>query len=127
MSQHGNKSKQDSTGNQPDESFVATAEFFPAGEQVTEIAGNIAEEKRTITGNEKTLNLQVDGVPYLVKASPFAFNGETRYYVSINDGPDHVFTWDSEVGQLRAIDDDAAELPDTLEEAISRKLQSLQK
>jgi hypothetical protein len=35
-----------------------------------------------------------------------------------------VFTWDSSLGQLRAIDDDASTLPDNVEEAISEKLQS---
>jgi len=73
---------------------------------------------------EKTFNLAVDDVPYLVKAAPFTFNGETRFYVTVNDSEEHVFTWDSELGGLRAIDDEASTLPDALEEAISRKLQS---
>lgn len=72
-----------------------------------------------------TFNLVLDKVPYLVKVTPFVFNGETRFYVSINGGEDHVFTWDSEVRELRAIDDEASVLPVGLEEEISRELQTL--
>ena len=73
---------------------------------------------------EKRFDLLVDSVPYIVKATPFKFNGEIRYKVSFNGSTEHVFTWDSSLGQLRAIDDDASTLPDNLEEAISEKLQS---
>ena len=69
-------------------------------------------------------NLVVDSVPYIVQATPFKFNGELRYRVSFNGSSEHVFTWDSSMGQLRAIDDEASTLPDNLEEAISEKLQS---
>jgi hypothetical protein len=79
--------------------------------------------QRTSKSNEKTYNILVDDVPYIIKASPFTFNEETRFYISINGGEDHVFTWDSEVKRLRAIDDSAGELPDAVETAISDKLQ----
>ena len=72
-----------------------------------------------------SFNMVVDKVPYLVKVTPFEFNGETRFYVSVNDGESHVFTWDSEVHEIRAIDDEASVLPVGLEEEISRELQSL--
>jgi hypothetical protein len=74
--------------------------------------------------NERRFNLVVDSVPYLVRVVPFAFNGEIRYRVSFNESSEHVFTWDSSLGQLRAIDDDASTMPDNLEIAISGKLQS---
>ena len=70
------------------------------------------------------MNLVIDKVPYEVKVEPFTFNEERLYYVNVNGGPQHVFTWDSEASLLRAIDDDAADLPDAVEEAISRQLQS---
>ena len=73
---------------------------------------------------ERAFALVVDDVPYFVNSTPFSFNGETRFYININGGEAHVFTWDSEVGMLRAIDDNASILPDALEEAISQKLQS---
>ena len=88
----------------------------------------IAPEKiKPLRTNERSFNLLVDDVPYLVKASPYSFNGEARFYININGGDDHVFTWDSELGALRAIDDNAGILPNVLEEAISQKLQSQMK
>jgi len=74
--------------------------------------------------SEKSFNILIDGVPHLVKAVPFSFNGETRYRVRFNGSPEHVFTWDSSLGQLRAINDDSSTIPDNLEIAISEKLQS---
>jgi hypothetical protein len=82
------------------------------------------EQKRSINTNERRFNLLLDSVPYMVNAKPFRFNGEVRYRVSVNGGSEHVFTWDSSLGQLRAIDDEASVLPDNVEEAISEKLQS---
>ena len=73
--------------------------------------------------NEKSFNILVDSVPYMVKAVPFSFNGEIRYRVSFNGSSEHVFTWDSSLGQLRAINDDSSTIPDNLEIAISEKLQ----
>lgn len=74
--------------------------------------------------DERNFNLVLDGVPYFIKSIPFSYNDELRFRVIINDDTEHVFTWDSEVKMLRAIDDDASLLPDRLEEAISEKLQS---
>ena len=78
----------------------------------------------TLRGGERNFNLLLENVPYLVHAAPFDFNGETRYRISINGNDDHIFTWNSELKRLTAIDDDASILPDDLEVAISRKLQS---
>lgn len=79
---------------------------------------------RPLRGTERNFNLLVDSVPYIVTATPFIFNGEIRYLVSFNGSPEHVFTWDSELGRLSAINDEASTLPDNLEVAISEKLQS---
>lgn len=76
------------------------------------------------TTQARTFNLLVDDVPYVVTASPFTFNEEIRYNISVNGSSAHIFTWDSELKMIRAIDDDAAELPGSLEEAISQRLQS---
>jgi hypothetical protein len=81
-------------------------------------------ESKSFQTDERTFNLLVDSVPYIVQATPYKFNGEIRYRISFNGGSEHVFTWDSSMGQLRAIDDEASTLPDNLEEAISEKLQS---
>lgn len=83
-----------------------------------------ANPRSVKTTQERTFNLRVDDVPYIVAASPFSFNGEIRYNVRVNGIAEHVFTWDSELKMLRAIDDDAATLPGSLEEAISTRLQS---
>jgi hypothetical protein len=82
------------------------------------------EQARSIDTNERRFSLLLDSVPYMVAAKPFRFNGEVRYRVSVNGGFEHVFTWDSSLGEFRAIDDEASTLPDNLEEAISGKLQS---
>jgi len=71
---------------------------------------------------DQTFELLLSGVPYFVKAAPFEFNGETRFTVSFNGGNEHIFTWDSDLGRLSAIDDDAIEIPDDLEAAISSRL-----
>ncbi len=73
--------------------------------------------------SHKLYDLLIDEVPYLVNTEAFTYNDEQRYYVSINGGPRHVFTWDSDLKRLAAIDRDAAVLPDALEEEISNKLQ----
>jgi hypothetical protein len=88
-------------------------------------AGRTIDKIKPVKAEEKTFDLLVDSVPYLVKVSPFSFNGETRYNVSINGGDDHVFTWDSELRGLRAIDDTASSLPSAVEEEISTRLQSV--
>jgi hypothetical protein len=72
--------------------------------------------------NVKTFNLSVDDVPYVVETESFQFNDEERFYVRVNGGTEHVFIWDPQVSQFRSIDDDAATLPDNLEESISQRL-----
>jgi hypothetical protein len=79
-------------------------------------------ESKPKAADEVQMNLVVDDVPYLVKVTPFSFNDEKRYYITINGGPEHVFTWDTATRTVRAIDDDASVLPDALEEEISRRL-----
>jgi hypothetical protein len=74
--------------------------------------------------SEQTLQLVVDSVPYILKVVPFAFNEETRFRVSYNGSTEYIFTWDSSIGRLAAIDDDAASLPYNIEVAIAEKLQS---
>lgn len=76
---------------------------------------------------EKSFDLLVDEVPYFVRAVPFSFNDERRFYISVNGGADHVFAWDLQVGRFRAIDDTAAILPDAVETEISAQLQSQHK
>lgn len=148
MAGRGENNKKEFSGggdpNQSNQGFVSSGEStnrdreFTGGEpslkqakpRNTDGDRNVERPKEKIAPlrtDERTLNLVVDDVPYLVKASPFSFNGETRFYVSVNDSPEHVFTWDSELKRLRAIDDNAGVLPESLETAISDKLQSKQR
>jgi hypothetical protein len=73
----------------------------------------------------KNFELVLDGVPYQVKVKPFMFNDELRFAVRYNDSEEYIFTRDAEAGQLIAIDSDALDIPDNLEEAISGKLSGL--
>ena len=72
----------------------------------------------------QSFELLLGGVPYFVKAEPFQYNEETRFKVRYNNGDEHIFTWDSSLGRLTAIDDDAGTIPDDLETAIAGRLQS---
>ena len=71
-----------------------------------------------------SFEILVDKVPYRVDVTPFEFNTETRFRVSYNGGEEHIFTWDSSLGRLAPIDDDAATMPVELEAAIAQRLQS---
>ena len=73
----------------------------------------------------QNFELLVDGVPYMVKATPYDFNGDTRYLVSYNGSEEYIFTRDKDVGQITALGNEALDIPDNLEEAISEKLGSL--
>jgi hypothetical protein len=70
----------------------------------------------------QTLELLVDGTPYEVKVTPFEFNGERRFKVSYNGSEETIFVYDTQLKQLTAIGDDAANIPANLEEAISGNL-----
>lgn len=73
---------------------------------------------------ERNFDLLVDGVPYTIKSIPFLFNGELRFRIILNGASERVFTRDSQIGMLRAINDDSSVLPAGLEEAVSEKLQN---
>jgi hypothetical protein len=68
--------------------------------------------------------LLVDGVPYEVRATPFQFNDDIRFRVSYNGGQIYVFVWNQELRMLTAIGDDTGTIPDSLERAISQKLEA---
>jgi hypothetical protein len=80
--------------------------------------------KKQWTMQESNFEILVDKLPYQVKVVPFEFNTETRFRVKYNGGEEHIFTWDSSLGRLAAIDDDSSTMPDDLESAIAQRLQS---
>lgn len=71
---------------------------------------------------DQSFELLLNGVPYFVKAQPFEYNGEARFKISYNGGDEHIFTWDTDMGRLSAIDEDSISIPDDLEAAISSRL-----
>lgn len=96
-------------------------------DKITQPDRNIgsAEKKHgRLRHQERNFGLVVDGVPYTVKSIPFLFNEELRFRIILNGTSEHVFTRDSQIGMLRAINDDSSVLPAGLEEALSDKLQS---
>lgn len=76
---------------------------------------------------EHAFELLVDGVPYEVKTIPFKYNNETRYRVSYNGGEENIFVWDTQMRRMRAIDDEASDIPETLEVSIGEKLLAVAK
>jgi hypothetical protein len=71
---------------------------------------------------DNSFSIMLDGNPYEVRAVPFTFNEGVRYNVTINGSGEHVFAYDTNVGQYVAIDDDGATIPQNVETAISGKL-----
>lgn len=86
--------------------------------------GGAEKKDNRFRHQERNFDLLVDGVPYTVKSIPFLFNEELRFRIILNGTSEHVFTRDSQIGMLRAINDDSSVLPAGLEEALSDKLQS---
>ena len=115
MSGRGDNNKHGSAGrgasNQSNQRFVTNPGKEPASDH----------DKRSSAFS--TFNLNVDDVPYVVEAKSFDFNDDQRYYIRVNGGEDHVFSWDAQLRRFRSLDD-ASDIPTTLEEAISRKLES---
>jgi hypothetical protein len=69
--------------------------------------------------------LTIDGKPLVVKATPYqTLSTETRFRVSINDSPVHIYGWDKDLNRLTAIDSSNAanHVPDKLDEQIGREL-----
>jgi hypothetical protein len=81
--------------------------------------------KKANTETGESFQLLIDGVPYFVRVIPFDFNGEMRFRVPYNEGPEHIFTWDSSLRTVTAIDEDSATIPDNVEQAIGAKLQTM--
>ncbi|HEY0609079.1 MAG TPA: hypothetical protein VGD35_05470 [Chitinophaga sp.] len=69
-----------------------------------------------------TFDLLLNQVPYAIKAEPYPFNAETRFRVTYNDSPEYIFAWDEEVEQFTSIEDEAATIPDEVEEAVAVRL-----
>jgi hypothetical protein len=82
-----------------------------------------ASNHNRAAGNNKHYEMAVDGVPYIINASPFEFNTEIRYVVKVNGTEEYLFLWDNSVGRFAAVGDNSSLLPDNLENVIAQKLQ----
>lgn len=82
----------------------------------------VERRKPSLQTGERSFELLVDGVPYVGKSVPFLFNDEMQFRVTLGDGIEHLFAWDSEINMLRFIDDESSMLPVGFEEALSDKL-----
>lgn len=78
--------------------------------------------KKSNGNTEHNYDIMVDKVPYSIRVTPFLFNEEKRFRISVNGDNGHIFAWDPDIVGLHAIDDEASTLPDSLEKAISNKL-----
>jgi len=79
---------------------------------------------RVSTTATKTFMFEIiaDGVPYEIRGQVFSFNEEKRVRLSVNGEGQHIYAWDADAVGLRALDDDASVLPDSLEKEISDRL-----
>lgn len=71
---------------------------------------------------ETNFNVLVDGIAYMVTASPIVHNNEKRFSIVVNNGPRDVFAWDNEMKMYKGLDDQSAILPDGLMIEINKKL-----
>jgi hypothetical protein len=74
---------------------------------------------------DQSFQLLLNGVPYVVKASPFEFNTEKRFSISYNGSEEFIFVYDAAAGRYVAIGDETSTIPDDLEVAIADRLYSL--
>ena len=69
-----------------------------------------------------TFEMVVNGSRIHVKATPYLLNNETRFRVSYNDSPVHIFSYNPERGSLRLIAENKAVMPAPIERAIVQTL-----
>ncbi|MFT3825437.1 MAG: hypothetical protein QM731_16075 [Chitinophagaceae bacterium] len=75
----------------------------------------------------EVFDVMVDGKAVTVKATPYQINtGETRFRVSINESPIHIFAWDDNRQRLADIasGNAANKIPAQVEAAISEQINS---
>jgi hypothetical protein len=73
----------------------------------------------------QNFELLLDGVPYMIRATPYEFNTETRFTVTFNGSTEYVFAYDPTLRRYAGLGDEAVDIPDTLEREISDRLFTL--
>ena len=72
----------------------------------------------------ETFEIIKNNRPYTVKATRYLLNTETRFRVSVNDSPVHIFSWDDDLERLTATHS-PDELPREVEVGISERLHGI--
>jgi hypothetical protein len=75
----------------------------------------------------KTLSFEmvINNRAYNVKATPYTIaTGETRFRVSYNNSPVHIFGWDNGLERLAEVEDATDILVPVVEMAIARELEN---
>ena len=66
--------------------------------------------------------------PWTIKATRYLLNKETRFRVSVNDSPVHIFSWDDDLERLTATHSPGTDtLPREVEVGIAEKLHGIMK
>lgn len=76
----------------------------------------------------EVFELLIDGKPLVIKATPYqTATTETRFRVSVNNSPVHIFGWDKNLNRLTAIEHGSAtgDMPKQIDEAVGRELYHL--
>jgi hypothetical protein len=87
--------------------------------------GPLTDQSMDDEKKQRFFDLLINNIPYHIKVMTFSFNENVRYYVSVNNSPDHIFAWDDVAELYRDLDEDSSTLPAVLEEAIREKLQTM--
>jgi hypothetical protein len=74
----------------------------------------------------ETFEIIKNGTPYSVQATRYLLNTETRFRVSVNKSPVHIFSWDDDLERLTATHS-PDELPREVEIGIAEKLHNIMK
>ena len=72
----------------------------------------------------ETFEIREDGKIHLVKATRYLLNTETRFRVSVDDSPIHIFSWDDDLERLTATHS-PDELPREVEVGIAERLHGI--
>ncbi len=72
-----------------------------------------------------SFEMSVNNRQYIVKATPFTTaTGETRFRISYNDSPVHIFGWDENLDRVTEIEEVSDLLPPVIETAIAHELET---
>ena len=70
-------------------------------------------------------DMSVNDRKYTVKATPYNIaTGETRFRVSYNNSPVHIFGWDNGLDRLAEVEEVSDILPPVIEMAIAENLEN---